>query len=200
MNWQLLAKMLGWLAIIIGASMVASLPWAFAMPDWLGPADEFEVRGLSAILISILICLGVGGLLLYLGRKSEGMILQKEALAVVGLGWMLAGFLGALPFWLGDCQREPGVRMNFADGLFESVSGFTTTGASVLNELEDPELLPRCIMFWRCFTHWLGGMGIIVLFVAILGNWEPAGKPSCGEKYRARLMNRSDPACRKPPR
>ncbi len=66
--------------------------------------------------------------------------------------------------------------MHLADALFESVSGFTTTGASVLTQLEDPVLVPRCVLFWRSFTHWLGGMGIIVLFVAILGQLGAAGK------------------------
>ncbi|MFQ5732703.1 MAG: TrkH family potassium uptake protein, partial [Planctomycetaceae bacterium] len=71
---------------------------------------------------------------------------------------------------------SPSASMNVVDAIFESISGFTTTGASVLTELENPELVPRCILFWRSFTHWLGGMGIIVLFVAVLGQLGAGGK------------------------
>jgi trk system potassium uptake protein TrkH len=80
-------------------------------------------------------------------------------MAVVALGWTAAGIFGALPFYLG------GVFDGFSDALFESLSGFTTTGASVLTEIE---ILPRGLLFWRSLTHWLGGMGIIVLSLAIL--------------------------------
>ncbi|MEO1996484.1 MAG: potassium transporter TrkG, partial [Planctomycetaceae bacterium] len=98
------------------------------------------------------------------------------AMAVVGLGWILAGLLGGLPYLFSGTMRSPEEHMSYADAVFESVSGFSTTGASVLTELEDPELVPRCILFWRSFTHWLGGMGIIVLFVAVLGQLGAGGK------------------------
>jgi trk system potassium uptake protein TrkH len=107
---------------------------------------------------------------------------RKEALAVVGLSWVLATVLGALPYyWSGtalgwtdgpDSSPQP---MTFIDCLFESQSGFSTTGATVIAELEVARLVPRCILFWRSTTHFLGGLGIIVLFVAVLGQGS-AGK------------------------
>lgn len=165
--------MLGLLGMLVGLSMICSLPWAWPA---CGEVEQFESRGFRALVGSIAISLVLGGALYQAGRKAHAGILRKEALATVGLGWILAGFLGALPFLLARCEREPGVPMTIIDCTFESISGFTTTGSSVLTELEDPELVPRCVMFWRCFTHWLGGMGIIVLFVALLGQLGAGGK------------------------
>lgn len=165
--------------------MVFSLPWAFPA---VGEAEQFESHGFWGLVSAISVSLAVGGALSFVGRKEHSSILRKEALAIVGLGWLLAGVLGALPFLFSGTIREVRtaevngdevqavVRMTVPDALFESISGFTTTGASVLTELEDPSRIARCIMFWRCFTHWLGGMGIIVLFVAILGQLGAGGK------------------------
>ncbi len=162
------------LGLLVGASMSFSLPWAFPI---VGKVDTFESRGFWGIVASIACSLAVGGTLYLYGRiDKHASILRKEALATVGLGWILAGVLGALPFLLSGCQIAPASKMTIIDAIFESISGFTTTGASVFRELEDPNLLPRCVMFWRCFTHWLGGMGIIVLFVAILGQLGAGGK------------------------
>ena len=83
---------------------------------------------------------------------------RREALAVVGLGWLLIGVFGALPFYLGNAFAS------FVDAYFETVSGFTTTGATVFTDIET---VPNSLLLWRMTTHWLGGMGIIVLFVAI---------------------------------
>lgn len=174
MNWQVIARMLGMLGLLMGASMMFSLPWAFPMS---GVVDEFESAGFRGLSLSMACSLGVGVVLFLLGRHDHrASILRKEALAVVGLGWILAGLLGALPYLFSECERSPGVKMTLVDAMFESVSGFTTTGASLLTELENPRMVPRCVMFWRSFTHWLGGMGIIVLFVAILGQLGAGGK------------------------
>ncbi|MBX3440660.1 MAG: TrkH family potassium uptake protein, partial [Planctomycetaceae bacterium] len=137
---------------------------------------RFEARGFWGMVASFFCSLLLGGVLYTIGRKDQATILRKEALAVVGLGWWLAGALGALPYLFAAVESAPGVRMGIADALFESLSGFTTTGASVLTNVEDPELVPRCVLFWRSFTHWLGGMGIIVLFVAVLGQLGASGK------------------------
>ncbi len=173
MNWLLLCRMLGMLGMLVGASMVFSLPWALPL---CGQTETFESRGFWGIVASFCCSLMIGGALYAVGRKDNKTILRKEALAVVGLGWCLAGVLGALPYLFAGAYSAPGVHMGFVDALFESLSGFTTTGASVLTELEDPELVPRCVLFWRSFTHWLGGMGIIVLFVAVLGQLGAGGK------------------------
>ncbi|KPK15603.1 MAG: potassium transporter [Nitrospira bacterium SG8_3] len=112
------------------------------------------------LLKSIAVTLGTG-LVLYLlfkGTKTEIMS-HREGMGVVAIGWTAAGALGALPYYWG------GTFHTFADAFFESVSGFTTTGASVLTQIET---VPRGLLFWRSLTHWLGGMGIIVLSLAIL--------------------------------
>lgn len=173
MNWLLLCRMLGMLVMLVGVSMVFSMPWAFPV---CGQAETFEVRGFWGMVASFVCSLVLGGSLYAIGRNERGTILRKEALAVVGLGWCLAGLLGALPYLFASVESAPGQRMDFADALFESLSGFTTTGASVLTDVEDPDLIPRSVLFWRVFTHWLGGMGIIVLFVAILGQLGAGGK------------------------
>jgi trk system potassium uptake protein TrkH len=175
--------MLGLLGMLVGGSMLFSLPWAFPI---CGQTTEFERDGFFGLVASILCSLALGGTMYYVGRSETGGILRKEALAIVGLGWMLAGMLGALPFLFSGVMCTDHDRMSVVDAVFESVSGFTTTGASVLTQLEDPgrddvlaksgKLIPRCVLFWRSFTHWLGGMGIIVLFVAILGQLGAGGK------------------------
>ncbi len=189
MNWSLVSRLLAYLALLIGTAMVVSLPWSFPV---FGEAPVFERATLRGMVWSIGICLAAGGVLAALGRQSsDDTLLRKEALAVVGLGWILCGVLGGLPYLLTPVYRMPGVPMTSADAFFESVSGFTTTGASVLSQLEVPEgiencelaarrgeigYIPRSVLFWRSFTHWLGGMGIIVLFVAILGQLGAGGK------------------------
>jgi trk system potassium uptake protein TrkH len=103
----------------------------------------------------------ISGLLLYLVfRKDKAEVInQREGMAIVAIGWTTVGLFGAIPFFLGD------VYFTFTDAFFESVSGFTTTGASVLTNIEN---LSKGLLFWRSFIQWLGGMGIIVLSVAIL--------------------------------
>jgi len=173
MNWFIVARLLGLLGMLVGGSMLFSLPWAFPI---CGEAETFESAGFWGIVESFCVSMTIGTSLYFLGRNDRSPILRKEALAIVGLGWILAGVLGALPFLFSGTTRTETVPMTAIDAIFESISGFTTTGASVLTELEDPTAIPKCVMFWRCFTHWLGGMGIIVLFVAILGQLGAGGK------------------------
>ena len=149
MSAQVIGRLLGVLLVVLGISMLFSLPWAFAYD---------ELNAAVALLISVAITAGSGlGLFLW-GRRSRLTIYRREALAVVGLGWVLIGLYGALPFMFG------GTFSSYVDAYFETISGFTTTGATVLTDIE---VVPRSLLFWRMTTHWLGGMGIIVLFVAI---------------------------------
>lgn len=134
----------------------------------------FEIRGFWALMASMLISLAVGAALFQFGRGG-GRLYRKEAMAVVGLSWALATVLGALPYLLSRTECAPGTAMGVADALFESQSGFSTTGATVITDLENWQGVPRCILFWRSTTHLLGGLGIIVLFVVILGQGS-AGK------------------------
>jgi len=166
MDKSLLCKMLSLVAMLIGASMVFSLPWSMPMcgGDW-----QYEKQGFFGLLGAMIVCFAVAAILRYAGRNSKGHLFRKEAMAVVGLSWVLATVLGALPYVMSATERKPDIKMSVVDSMFESQSGFSTTGATVLTDLEDAEMVPRCILFWRSSTHFLGGLGIIVLFVAILG-------------------------------
>lgn len=280
MNIRLLCKLLGVLSVLIGAFMLLSLMWALPRfghrTDVTLAPEQFESWGFLGLLFSTLISMGIGGLLYTVGRHSQGELYRKEAMAVVGLSWVLATILGALPFVLSGTVGGPSVRvfpeqqtvlvansawqfwqawdevdslsedefqllaaldqagprglperllpirakiespievfnqlrrqpvwdqllegpgesrgavpvdrvanfrlkwrkMSFVDAMFESQSGFSTTGATVIADLEDSFLVPHCILFWRASTHFLGGLGIIVLFVVILGQGS-AGK------------------------
>lgn len=99
------------------------------------------------------------GALTYRFTRFKGEITSREGFAIVTFAWTAAGVLGALPYLF------TGTIQGFVPAVFESMSGFTTTGATVFTEIE---ALPHGILFWRAFTHWLGGMGIIVLAIAIL--------------------------------
>lgn len=116
---------------------------------------EIEV---SAFLYTILLTLLIG-IPCARFRQSSKKIKAKEALIIVAGGWIVVSFFGALPFYFS------GSIPHIMDAFFETVSGLTTTGATIL---EDIEVLPRGILFWRSFTHWLGGMGILVLTLAVL--------------------------------
>jgi len=113
-------------------------------------------------LVSILIAAGITlglGLLLRLGFRFKGELRLKDSYAIVSFGWILAALFGAIPFYLS------GYVPSFTNAFFESMSGFTTTGASILT---DVEALPHGLLLWRSLTQWLGGMGIIMLSLAIL--------------------------------
>ena len=121
---------------------------------------------LQAFIYSFLITLFVG-FLLRLTTKSDQELRNKEGFAVVALGWAGVALFGSLPFLFHGVFQESGRNglIEFSFCYFESMSGFTTTGATVLTEIEH---LPHAMLFWRSLTHWLGGMGIVVLALAIL--------------------------------
>ncbi|MFK7769096.1 MAG: TrkH family potassium uptake protein [Mariniblastus sp.] len=279
MNFRLLSKLLGILTLLIGGFMLFSLIWADpnigAHTDPVVTINRPESDGIRGLLYSAVICWLLGGAMYWWGRGTKTKIYRKEAMAVVGLSWVLATVLGAMPYilsgtcrgpsirvfdntetvlvaasrwkiwkgweeadpvssdqltviqviaetsarglserdlieqtgianapevfieldqqrpwskWLsvpGDDPNAPAdrashfrsnwVRMGLVDSMFEAQSGFSTTGATVLCDLEDPHLVPHCILFWRSSTHFLGGLGIIVLFVVLLGQGS-AGK------------------------
>ena len=112
----------------------------------------------TSLLASALIS-GALGALMSLAKHERHRIGIREGYAIVGFSWILASLLGALPYTLA------GILPNYVDAVFETVSGLTTTGASVITDLE---IVPSGIVLWRSLTHWLGGMGIIVLFIAFL--------------------------------
>jgi trk system potassium uptake protein TrkH len=125
-----------------------------------------EMASSRAFAISLAVTALIGTVLA-VGIRSNDVIYRREGLLIVVGGWVLASVFGALPYVLSGAIPGP------VDALFESVSGFTTTGASVLADIE---AVDRGILFWRSFTQWLGGMGIIVLFVALLPEVGPGAR------------------------
>jgi trk system potassium uptake protein TrkH len=115
----------------------------------------------TAIIQSIAITAVIGGLLMLLKPRKKDLGL-REGFMVVAVSWAAMAIVGALPFYIS------GAIPSFIDSFFESMSGFTTTGASILGEHRPIESLPHGILFWRSLTHWIGGMGIILLSLAIL--------------------------------
>jgi trk system potassium uptake protein TrkH len=151
MNFRYLFRLLGMFVMFVSFTMALPLAWSLAKGDYDVALD---------FVLSMLIG-GAAGILLFLsGKKSEQDFFRREGLAMVSLGWILAAAAGALPYAFSS--SFPG---SFIDCYFESMSGFTTTGATVLSEIDT---MPQGILLWRSFTQWLGGMGIIVLFVAVL--------------------------------
>jgi len=157
MNFRAVFKLIGILVALVGVSMTPALAWSVYL----------EEPDVNALVESIGICLLCGGILFGVSWQSTQPILRREGMAVVGLGWLLAALFGALPFYLS------GTTPQVADAYFESMAGFTTTGSTVLTDIE---ACPKGVLFWRSFTHWLGGMGIVVLFVAILPILKAGGK------------------------
>ncbi|MBZ2174700.1 TrkH family potassium uptake protein [Schnuerera sp. xch1] len=148
MNYGVVIKILGYLLLIESALMVPSLLVAL----------HYEGFDWTSFLISILIT-AVVGFIMSRSFKYRENIQAKEGLAIVGSGWFLVSVFGALPFVFS------GTIPSWTDAFFETVSGFTTTGATIIDNVE---ILPKGILFWRSFTHWIGGMGILVFTVAIL--------------------------------
>ncbi len=116
-----------------------------------------EPEGFSYVFTA-LVC-GVLGILITRRKPQNTMFFLKESCVVTALSWILMSLFGCLPFWLS------GEIPSFINALFETVSGFTTTGASILS---DVEALSHCALFWRSFTHWIGGMGVLVFLLAVL--------------------------------
>ena len=147
MNLRMIAFILGRVFLIMAALLL--------LPFVTGLVYHENVLPFA---ITIALTAAVGGALMLVRPKSHD-IYAREGFAAVGLSWLGMSLLGSLPFVLsGDIPR-------FIDAFFETVSGFTTTGASVLNDIES---LSRAGLFWRSFTHWIGGMGVLVFLMAVL--------------------------------
>lgn len=152
MRWKYVLHIIGALVACIGLTMIFPLMWGMYYGDGTAIPMGF----------SMAITIVLGGLTFLIFRDpeaSKSAMTHREGMAIVALGWFAAGVFGGLPFYLG------GTFETVVDCVFESLSGFSTTGSSVLTNIE---AVPRGILFWRSLTHWLGGMGIIVLSLAIL--------------------------------
>lgn len=148
-NFGRVGNILGRLLIIEGLFLSVCIPVSLFYHDGVLPAFIF----------SVMIMLGAGAGILFLTRKAEKLIGKREGFIIVSLVWVVFSLFGCLPFILS------GSIPSFTDAFFETISGFTTTGASVL---EDIEAIPKGLLLWRSMTQWMGGMGIIVLSLAIL--------------------------------
>ncbi|PWJ42570.1 TrkH family potassium uptake protein [Sediminitomix flava] len=159
LNYKVIASLMGVLLILNGIFMLISLliSWYYKTEHW------------DALLISGLIAVSCGSLAFYLGKGHElrkqdksskkEELKKKDGFMIVTLGWVLMSFFGCLPYVIS------GEIPSLTDAFFETISGYSTTGASILTDIE---AVDKGILFWRSLTQWIGGMGIIVLTVAIL--------------------------------
>ncbi len=148
MNYGMIVYVLGWLLNLEALLMAPAALTALIYREKDG----------SAILIAMAVCLVLGMLITRVKPKKKRLY-AREGFIIVALSWFVLSFFGALPF------RISGYIPHMIDAVFETASGFTTTGASILTSVEE---LPHCLLFWRSFTHWIGGMGILVFLIAIV--------------------------------
>ncbi|MGI6604929.1 MAG: TrkH family potassium uptake protein [bacterium] len=155
MNLRFILKNLGLILLCEGALMAPSLGIALYLSESDAPA----------FFLTMVITLAVGFMLSHV-RCTNTRLSGREGFATASLAWLLVATFGALPFLFS------GTLTTFSDAFFEAMSGFTTTGATVLADLES---LPHGLLFWRSFAHWLGGMGIIVMTLAVLPAFRTGG-------------------------
>lgn len=166
MNKRIIIYILGWVLIAEGASMQISTVTSFFYGEHEG--FYFLATGIICVIL---------GILAIKIKKPEHMVLyQKAGFAATSLSWIVMSLAGCIPFWLS------GEIPTFIDAFFETVSGFTTTGATVLNDVES---LSHCMLMWRSFMQWLGGMGVIVFLLAII--------PKLGGQQNIHLMRAESP-------
>ena len=149
MNYKMMGR---FTAQIIAIEMV------FLLPALVISLVAREWSAVWGFVYSLAIMAALSGILFLFCRKSRRLFGAREGLVCVGSSWIVLSILGCLPFFLS------GHIPNFVDALFETVSGFTTTGASILSDVES---LPKGLLYWRSFTHWVGGMGVLVFLLAI---------------------------------
>ncbi len=148
MNYRMIRNILGWLLIFeCGFMLVPAIT-----------AVVYRETELWDFLLTMVFCGSMGGLLI-LKKPKSSVLYAREGFVIVALSWIVLSLFGALPFVLSGCIPH------YVDALFETVSGFTTTGASILTEVES---LPKCMLMWRSFTHWVGGMGVLVFVMAFV--------------------------------
>lgn len=148
-NFGIIARILGFLLLVEAAFMASALLISFT------DGTQSERYFYDAVMATT----AAGLLFFFIGRKAPRVVGKRDAYVIVSLTWIVTSAFGALPLYLS------GYVSSYTDAYFETVSGFTTTGSSILPDIE---VLPRDLLFWRSLTHWLGGMGIIVLSVAVL--------------------------------
>jgi len=148
MNKSIILHVIGWILTL--EALFMALPGIVAI--------IYQEKSGYSFFITMLICLVIG-LPLVIKKPKSHIFFAKEGFISVALGWIILSIMGAIPFFIS------GEIPSYIDALFEVISGFTTTGSSILS---DVEALSYCMLFWRSFTHWIGGMGILVFILAIM--------------------------------
>ena len=151
MNYKMMGRFIAQILTIEGIFMIPALILGLALGE-TGAAWAFAYT-VGAIFLTVLI-------LTRICRGAPSAFYAKEGLVCVGVSWIVLSLYGCLPFWI---SREI---PSYIDAFFEIVSGFTTTGSSILT---DVEALSKCLIYWRSFSHWLGGMGVLVFLLAFTG-------------------------------
>lgn len=148
-NWKMIAKIMGFLLFIeAGFLTLCTVLSAF-----------YQEPDLPAFIISTLITAVIGIPLTYIGKKAKRKLSRRDGYVVVTFAWIIFSLFGMLPYYIS------GYIPNITNAFFETMSGFTTTGASILNDIE---ALPHALLFWRSMTQWIGGMGIVIFTIAVL--------------------------------
>ena len=169
MNYKMMGRFLYQILFIEGLFMIPALCIS------LYHSDAMAIKGFA---YTLLIIISLGAVLYGLCRKAPSAFYAKEGLVCVGISWIVLSLVGCLPFYI---SREI---PRFVDAFFEIVSGFTTTGASIVPEVEK---LSKGILYWRSFSHWLGGMGVLVFLLAIA----PSGEK--GRGFTMHLLRAESP-------
>lgn len=149
MNYKMIGKFIGKILLVEAV---------FMLPAYAISLYYHEEEAVRALLISMVITLLTGGVMVAMTRGTRKGFHAKEGMVCVGISWIVLALFGALPFFFS------GAIPHYVDALFEIVSGFTTTGASILPEVES---MPYGLLYWRSFSHWLGGMGVLVFLLAV---------------------------------
>ena len=149
MNYAIVFRLLGYILMIEGTLLLLPAVTSLIYAEW-------AVMGVFLLTAAIS---GALGFALRTIKPRSKVFYMREGFAATALSWITISIMGAVPFVLTGCIPNP------VDAMFETVSGFTTTGASILPGVED---LPKGILFWRSFTHWIGGMGVLVFLLSLL--------------------------------
>ncbi|MCT8340715.1 TrkH family potassium uptake protein [Flavobacteriaceae bacterium TK19130] len=149
LNFKIIFHLMGLLFAVNGGFMLM----ATGVSYFYGDAVAFEM------LLAAIVTLGIGGMTLLITKNHRKEIQKREGYIIVTFGWICMSLAGTLPYLFTNAIP------NFTDAFFETMSGYTTTGATIMTDIE---IMPRGVLFWRSITHWIGGMGIIVLAIAIL--------------------------------
>ncbi|TVP75319.1 MAG: TrkH family potassium uptake protein [Puniceicoccaceae bacterium] len=155
MNTAIIYRLLSMVLLALAAGFALCTAAGFFLGESL--ADD----SIRAFLITIAVSLTLAGLFHWLGRQGEAKLFRREALCAIGLSWILATLVGALPYGLTETGGS------WADAVFESASGLTTTGATAYHNFYE---FPQSLLLWRSLSQWIGGLGVVVFFVAILSS------------------------------